>query len=702
MNGSIKAWMAGWAALLALGTGMTGCSLEAPKAPSWDTTLNIPVADHTYSLDELIDGEENLKAGLDSILTFHFEEVLDTIAVGDHLTLPDIHESLSFGLDAFRIPNVPVMADRFLWASLTPQAAVPAGTTGVVSPFFFNYIPSSVHNSQDLLYALLVSGMARLHLYNRLTVDLENLILSLQDSATGRIVVSSPLVPRIAALDSGAVNVDMRGCAIPRQGRWLLSGNSPGSKGAVVPIDGEFPFDVVVELFDFVIAAAEARIPAMTIERTDTVQLGENGGNAIAEAAFASGRMMVSLDNHSPFASPEITFTFPQIRKSAAGAPLEIPLRLQPDGLTRAEIDLAGLTARLPLPPPGAHQAIEVAVRAVTDDMRSSFKEVGEATRLTMRVDMENLRLDHFNGRLATREVRIDSSLRDLDISGEWGDLDGVTLREARLLVEIFSTLNLPVRLKGALYGFSGGRAGTPFAVDISVPAASGGPLLYRAPLYTVNNSGIVEFINQHPEQIAVAGSAWIGDSGAAGGVRRQDRISARFSLELPFILSWEERWLDGDLHLLEISPPGAEGDAVEERDDHLVLAGDATEHLRSAELELALENRLPAAGEVTFYFATDSSRLFTSPDLVVGPVTLEAAAVDASGRAAAPALEKSTLTLSAEELRLFQNGGGVVKNLYFSHRVRIAGSGSRSLRLHLADYLRVQALLRLVVRIGG
>jgi len=41
MNGSIKAWMAGWAALLALGTGMTGCSLEAPKAPSWDTTLNI-------------------------------------------------------------------------------------------------------------------------------------------------------------------------------------------------------------------------------------------------------------------------------------------------------------------------------------------------------------------------------------------------------------------------------------------------------------------------------------------------------------------------------------------------------------------------------------------------------------------------------------------------------------------------------------
>ncbi len=702
MNGSIKIWMAGGAALLALGLGVTGCSLEAPKAPSWDTTLNIPVADRTYSVDELIYKEDNFKAGLDSILTFHFEETLDTIAVGDHLTLPDIHESLTFGLDAFRIPSVPVMADRFLWASLTSQAAAPAGSAGVISPFIFNYIPSSVRNSQDLLYALLVSGMARLHLYNRLSVDLENLILSLQDSATGRIVVSSPLVPRIAALDSGVVKVDMRGCDIPRQGRWLLSGNSPGSKGAVVPIDGELPFDVAVELLDFVIAAAEARIPAMTIERADTVQLGENGGNAIDEAAFASGSMVVSLDNHSPFASPEITFTFPQIRKSTAGTPLEIHLQLQPGSLTRAEIDLAGLTARLPLPPPGARQAIEVAVRAVTDDMRSSFTEVGDATRLTMRVDMENLRLDHFSGRLAPREVPIDSSLRDLEISGDWSDLDGVTLREARLLVEVFTTLNLPVHLKGALYGFSGGRAGTPFAVDIPVPAASTGPLLYRAPLYTVNNSAIVEFINQHPEQIAVAGSAWIGDSGAAGGVRREDRISARFSLELPFVLSWEERWLDGDSRLLEISPPGAEGDAVGERDDHLLLAGDATEHLRTAELELSLENRLPVAGEVTFHFATDSSRLFTRPDLVVGPVTLEAAAVDASGRAAAPAFGKSTLSLSTEELALFQNQGGATKKLYFSHRVHIAGSGGRSLRLHLADYLRVQALLRLVVRIGG
>ncbi len=699
MSGWIKAWIVGLAGSLALG--IAGCSLEAPKAPSWDTTLNIPVTDHTYHLDELLKDEENFRTGLDSLLTFHFEEALDTIAVGDHLTLPDIHESLTLGLDAFRIPSLPVMADRFLWAQLTTEAAVPAGTTGVISPFAFNYVPSTIHSSQDLLYAQLISGTARLHLYNRMTVDLENVILSLQDSATGRIMVSSPLVARIAALDSAAVNVDMRGSTIPRQARWLLSGNSPGSRGAVVPVNGQLPFDVVVELMDFVIAAAEARIPAMTIDRADSVGLGEMEGNAIDEAAFESGRMVLSLDNRSPFASPEILFTFPQIRRTATGRALAIPLRLQPNSLTRTEIDLAGLIAKLPLPPAGAPQSVQVEVRAVTDDMRSSFAEVGEMTSLTMRIDLEELALDHFHGRLAPRQVRIDSTLRALDISGEWGDLEGVTLREARLQVEIFTTLNLPFRFRGALHGFSEGRAGIPFPLDIAVPAASAGALLYQAPLFTVNNSSIVSFINQHPDQIAAAGSAWIGDGLAAGGVRREDRISARFTLDLPFVLSWEERSIDGDLNILEIAPPGAEGDAVEEKDGRLLLSGDATAHLRDAMLELSLENRLPAGGEVTFYFAADSSRIFTRPDLVVGPVKLAAAAVDASGRAAAPAMSKTTLTLSADDLRLFQNGGAGTKQLYFSHRVRIAGSGGRSLRLHFADYVRVQALLRLVVRIG-
>jgi hypothetical protein len=681
---------------------VTGCSLETPKAPSWDTVLNIPVTDHRYSLTELLEGEENFAAGADSLLTFHFEQALDTTFVGDYLSLPDFHEDISVGLDAFVIPGVPVMADRFLWSQLTAEATSLDGTVAAVAPFSFNYLPSAAHSSEDLLYATLISGIARLHIYNRLNVDLENVILSLQNAATGGIVISSPLTSRIVAQDSALVDVDMRGATIPRQARWLISGNSPGSKGRQVAVNASLPVDVVLELRNFVISAAEARIPALTLQRTDTVWLAGAEGNAIDEAAFQSGRLILQLDNHSPFSSPTLSLAFPQIADPATGKSLAVHLSLQPAAVTRNEIDLTGMVADLPLPAAGSPQPIQVIISASTNDMRSTFIEVGAATSLALSVALENLRMDHFSGRLAPREVKLDSTVRALDISGEWGDLDGITLRQARLQVEIFSTLNLPLNFQGALYGFREGRAGSPFVLDIAVPPAAGAAgQLYKAPLFTANNSTIVDFINQQPDLIAATGTVKIGDSLYYGSVDSRDAVSARFSLDLPFELSWEARRIDGDVSSLAIAPPAEDRDPFEEEGGEVILSGEAMEHIRAAELALELENRLPLAGDVTFYFATDSTRLFDRPDLTLGPVTLAAAAVDASGKSTAPTTRTSLIALTNEQMALFRNQGDAPKNLYVSHRVSLAGSGGRSVSLYLPDYVRVQAHLRLTIRIG-
>jgi hypothetical protein len=701
MNGLGRISVAGLAG--ALWVMVAGCSLEAPKAPNWDTTLNVPVADHTYSVSELVADDENFRAGADSLLSFHFEQTLDTTRIGDYLTLPDIHQSVVLGLDAFQIPSVPVMADRFLWSQLTAEAISLDGTVAAVSPFVFNYVESAIHNSEDLLYAVLTSGIARLHIYNRLNVDLENVILSLRNTATGGVVVSSPLVVRIMAQDSAIVEVNMKGLSVPREGRWLMSGNSPGSRGRQVPVNRNLPVDVVAELRDFVIAAAEARIPSMTLQRTDTLWIEDSGGNAIDAATFQSGRMLLRLQNHSPFASPDLTLQFPQIQIPETHKVLELHLVLKPAAVTQSEVDLSGMVADLPLPPVGSPQAIQVAVKASTDDMRSSFVELGAATDLEISVDLEEMRITQFSGRLAAREVRLDSTVRALDISGEWGDLDGVTLQDARLQVEVFSTINLPLRFRGALYGFSNGRQGTPFALDIAVPAATGSAgQLYKAPAYTAQNSTIVAFINQQPDMIAAAGVAQIGDSLSYGSVRREDVVSARFTLDLPFNLSWNARMIDGEVSSLQITPPGAEGDAVEEKDGEVVLSGESMERVRSAELELVLENRMPVAGEVTFYFATDSSRIFSRPDLMLGPVALAAAATDGSGKATTASISSSRLTVAKGDMALFQNSNAANKILYFSHRIAIKGSGGRGARVYLPDYVRVQALLRLTVNVGS
>ena len=127
------------------------CSLESPKAPSWDTTLRVPLTDHIYSIEELIRGDDHLTAGTDGLLAFHFEQALDTSYVKDYLTFPEIHETVNIGLDALTIPNIPVVADRFLWSQLSAEAVSKNGTTGTIAPFTFNRVTGAFHASEDLL-----------------------------------------------------------------------------------------------------------------------------------------------------------------------------------------------------------------------------------------------------------------------------------------------------------------------------------------------------------------------------------------------------------------------------------------------------------------------------------------------------------------------------------------------------------------------
>jgi len=699
MSGLYKYLLAGGSGVVAFL--LWGCSLESPKVPNWDTTVNIPVMDHRYTLADLIAEEDNFVAGADSLLTFHFSEALDTTQVGAYLTLPDFHESLTLGLDAFTIPSVPVMAERYLWSQLTSEAVSLTGTTAAIAPFSFNYVPAAVHSSEDLLYASLIRGSARLHLYNRLNVDLENLILTLQNSVTGSLVVSSPLIRRIAAGDSSAVMLDMGGCTIPREARWLISGDSPGSRGRLITVSADLPVDLVVELTQFVVAAAEARIPATTLERSETMALADAAGNAIDEAVFESGRLRLEIDNRSPFSSPALTLEFPQITVPATHKALTLTLGLNPGLVTRTEVDLAGLTADFALPAVGSPQQIQMTIRATTDDMRSGFVEIGVATQIRFALSLEGVRVGRFSGRLAPRAVGLDSTVRALDVAGAWGDLEGITLREARLQVTVYSTLNLPLRFRGALHGFRNGSAGVPFPLEFAVPAATPTGRLYTPPPWTANNSAIVAFINQQPDRIAVTGTVDIGDSLVYGSVRSGDVIAARFDLELPCNLVWESRQIDGDPNALYISPADAGGDAFWDEKGTVTLSGEAMERLRAGELEVEVENHLPVAGEVRFYFASDSSRLFTTPDLVFGPVRLVAAAIDAAGRVTTAATATSRIALDPADVPLFQNATASTKTLYFAHRVQLAGSNGRSVRLFLDNYVRVKALLQLTLHIG-
>lgn len=69
------------------------CSLEKPQTPSWNMDLAIPLFNHTYTMTEIVDENDELYADADNLIHFTAEQDIDTIAVGNRLALSDREKS---------------------------------------------------------------------------------------------------------------------------------------------------------------------------------------------------------------------------------------------------------------------------------------------------------------------------------------------------------------------------------------------------------------------------------------------------------------------------------------------------------------------------------------------------------------------------------------------------------------------------------
>ncbi len=76
---------------------LSGCGLEAPQAPSWDTTLTIPLINRSYTSAELIEklASDNILIDEDGNSSFHIQKELDTVTIESILAIEPIESNYS-------------------------------------------------------------------------------------------------------------------------------------------------------------------------------------------------------------------------------------------------------------------------------------------------------------------------------------------------------------------------------------------------------------------------------------------------------------------------------------------------------------------------------------------------------------------------------------------------------------------------------
>jgi hypothetical protein len=259
----------------------------------------------------------------------------------------------------------------------------------------------------------------------------------------------------------------------------------------------------------------------------------------------------------------------------------------------------------------------------------------------------------------------------------------------------------MPIQFHGALYGFNDAGASSLFPMDVILsPPAPGQEKATILPPFTAQNSSIVPFINSQPSKLAASGRLTIGNGVTTGQVSADDFVRGKFVLDVPVDLKWDSRTLDGDVSEIYITPEAEEGDAFEEKDGVLVLSGASTQHLRSASLAAKIENHLPVGGKLYIHFCADSSKLFTKPDLVIGPMQIAAAQTNLAGTVTAARTQDMEAVVSEASMPLFYNSSDTKKILFYSYYVQLDGSSGPRTRVYLSDYIRIQALLQMTVRV--
>jgi hypothetical protein len=671
----------------------SGCEVSSPKAPSWTTPLNIPLSDSTFTVTDLVDSEEDIYVNDNGQLNFRFEGKSDTTRVGSFWSLTNAGGIFNIGLNELSIPELAAPASRFPFGQLYPSALQQDGGSYPVDSFSVTGVEGQMFILPDFQSIHVRSGTGVIHLVNRLPVPLTQLQCVLRSTETGSEILRSPVVARLEPNDSTAVEVDLDDIVIIRASQWVLNAESPGSGGQVVPIDATQPFDLFFELTSIRIHYLRATLPAVDIDYTDTLSFEQP--YPLTEVGTRNGFLKINVINHLPVGFSGVLST-DHIRTRNSNAPLVVEIDLDANGNEWIQLDLTDRVVEFDALN-GEKQPISFHIEGTTEETASGPVEIESQTALEVIASLEEVRFDYLEGLFNRESLSLTKTEVDIDLD-RWGDLNGVVPQDGRLRIIMHSTLELPFYLQGQLTGSNEEGASASVSIDERIPEAQDGQeRVHSLTPLTPQNSTLLDVLRVGPSRLAFDGNVLVGDGLTTRRIRFEDRVWAEWVMDMPAFARFPKRLVRLDTTHLRILPESKDPDDSSKAD--VELESELTNHLDEARFTLRIANGLPIGGNVRVLFASARERLDTNPELIVGPIQLDAASSNSAGQAVSQNEQERRITLDTEDLTLFRNNGMVSKDLYMATEMAV-DSTQKAVQIWGEDAIRIQSLLTLQVNV--
>jgi hypothetical protein len=281
---------------------------------------------------------------------------------------------------------------------------------------------------------------------------------------------------------------------------------------------------------------------------------------------------------------------------------------------------------------------------------------------------LSDLIFTYVAGIIEPTRVAIDPKQYELDLPQGF---ESAQLPNASLSLEIHNGVDLPVDLSVDIQG----NNGQDLALQANVPAA--GP--FGTAVTYVQQNDLGSFLSPVPQRITITGEAICGDGRTFGIARESDFTFATVEVSSPLDLIW-------DSCRIEIDPSSDEAD-----EDLRELIRD---QLNSGKVILKVENHLPLTAEAKIYFSEGEGRLFSNPDLVIGPVAVPAGRLNRDGSVEESDFSTTEIEVTYDDLQVFANGP-----FYMGGVIDLPGTGGELIRASAADYLDITSYMELEVK---
>jgi hypothetical protein len=434
------------------------------------------------------------------------------------------------------------------------------------------------------------------------------------------------------------------------------------------------------------VRSADARIPAQTITRSESVDISAEE-HKLSQATIRKGMIHVNITNHLPL-NANVRLELPNFVKN--GQPKTIDRYISGGSTNVENIDLADWTIENYQNPGVIIDAIDYSIIAALY-ASDGVVTVHATDSVSIKVVIDSLYLSSVEGIVARVEkditpVKFDDLDFFEDFSGE------VRLNDLSMILRFENEIDLPLEMQLKIKGYHRDKGTTQISDSVVINITETVQPAHISEVTEIvldkdsQTPSIVDLLAILPTEISISGVAGISGAGkveAGMGVRVISDVTSPLSIEIKEPITFE-----------------SEVDTMLKDDIDQEIRNALAEDAHHASAEITLRNGLPVSAEVKLIMAASRPALFTNtiPDssakfVISGLVN--PGSVDASGYVNQESSSVISLDLSSEELDIF------LQDIIYVRQLVTINPTQGHVRFRQTDKIAVDGVIKTSIRMN-